>query len=310
MDRFAAMRSFRAVVEHDGFAAAAKVFGVSKASISKQVTALEAHLGATLLHRTTRRLSPTEAGRAFYADAVRILDDLAGAEEQVAEDQGVPRGLLRINAPLSFGVARLMPVVSAFMARHPQVRIDLALDDRPVDPVRHAFDLSLRIRTALDDSELMSRRIGGIAHVVCVARDYPTLPPQRPGDLVDHPMLVYAGDRAPTRDYRFETITGRSRVATHPYHPSAEDEQQSRDPRSIAVGRWRRRDPALRRRSRPCRGAARSAADRVATARLCTVRAVHRRSRAASQAAHFSGDVGRATPRVDRFLTCIAISNT
>ena len=214
MDRFAAMRSFRAVVEHDGFAAAAKVFGVSKATISKQVTALEAHLGATLLHRTTRRLSPTEAGRAFYSDAVRILDALAGAEEQVADDQGVPRGLLRINAPLSFGVARLMRVVSAFMARHPQVRIDLALDDRPVDPVRHAFDLSLRIRSALDDSEFMSRRIGGIAHVVCVARDYPTRPPQRPGDLVHYPMLVYAGDRAPTCDYRFETINGRSRVAT------------------------------------------------------------------------------------------------
>ena len=211
MERFAAMRSFRAVLEHQGFAAAAKALGVSKTTISKQVTALEVHLGATLLHRTTRRLSPTEAGRAFYADAVRILDDLAGAEERVAEDQGVPRGLLRINAPLSFSVARLMPVVSVFMARHPQVRIDLALDDRPVDPVGHAFDLSLRIRTALDDSVLRSRRIGGIAHVVCVTRDYPAPPPQRPEDLVDHPMLVYGG--APTHDYRFETITGRSRVA-------------------------------------------------------------------------------------------------
>jgi DNA-binding transcriptional LysR family regulator len=211
MERFASMRSFRAVLEHQGFAAAAKALGVSKTTISKQVTALEVHLGATLLHRTTRRLSPTEAGRAFYADAVRILDDLAGAEERVAEDQGVPRGLLRINAPLSFSVARLMPVVSAFMARHRQVRIDLALDDRPVDPVGHAFDLSLRIRTALDDSVLMSRRIGGIAHVVCVTRDYPAPPPQRPEDLVDHPMLVYGS--APTHDYRFETITGRSRVA-------------------------------------------------------------------------------------------------
>lgn len=211
MERFAAMRSFRAVLEHQGFAAAAKALGVSKTTISKQVTALEVHLGATLLHRTTRRLSPTEAGRAFYADAVRILDDLAGAEERLAEDQGVPRGLLRINAPLSFSVARLMPVVSVFMARHPQVRIDLALDDRPVDPVGHSFDLSLRIRTALDDSVLRSRRIGGIAHVVCVTRDYPAPLPQRPEDLVDHPMLVYGG--APTHDYRFETITGRSRVA-------------------------------------------------------------------------------------------------
>ena len=209
MERFAAIRSFRAVLEHQGFAAAAKALGVSKTTISKQVTALEVHLGATLIHRTTRRLSPTEAGRAFYADAVRILDDLAGAEERVAEDQGVPRGVLRINAPLSFSVARLMPVVSVFMARHPQVRVDLALDDRPVDPV--AFDLSLRIRTALDDSVLRSRRIGGIAHVVCVTRDYPAAPPQRPEDLVDHPMLVYGG--APTHDYRFETIAGRSRVA-------------------------------------------------------------------------------------------------
>lgn len=212
MDRFAAMRSFRAVVEHDGFAAAEKALGVPKTTISKQVTALEAHLGATLLHRTTRRLSPTEAGRAFYTDTVRILDDLAGAEEQVAEDQGAPRGVLRINAPLSFSVSRLMPVVSEFMARHPQVRIDLALDDRPVDPVGNAFDLSLRIRTELDDSVLTSRRIGGIAHVVCISRDYPRPPPQRPEDLVDHPMLVY-GD-APTREYVFETIAERSRTAT------------------------------------------------------------------------------------------------
>jgi len=214
MDRFAAMRSFRAVVEHDGFAAAEKALGVPKTTISKQVTALEAHLGATLLHRTTRRLSPTEAGRAFYADTVRILDDLAGAEEQVAEDQGAPRGLLRINAPLSFSVSRLMPVVSEFMARHPQVRIDLVLDDRPVDPVGHAFDLSLRIRTDLEDSVLMSRRVGGIAHVVCVSRDYPKPPPQRPEDLVDHPMLVYSRDGAPTRDYRFQAVAGGSDVVT------------------------------------------------------------------------------------------------
>ena len=143
------------------------------------------------------------------------------------------------------------------MARHPQVRIDLALDDRPVDPVRHAFDLSLRIRSALDDSEFMSRRIGGIAHVVCVARDYPTRPPQRPGDrrpsnarLCRRPC---AHPRLPVRDDQWPQP-----CRHHPYHPSTEDEQQSRDPRSIAVGRWRRRNPALRRRSRPCRGAARS----------------------------------------------------
>lgn len=212
VDRFAAMRSFRHVVDHAGFASAANALGVAKATVSKQVSALEAHLGTALLHRTTRKLSLTEAGQRFYADAIRILDELAAAEAQLAEDQAEPRGLLRVNAPLSFGVARLMPVVARFMAAHPAIRVDIALDDRTVDPVGRAFDVTLRIRTELDDSELTARRIGGIAHVVCVARDYAMPLPVRPEQLAEHRLLVYGANGVQTRNYNFVSAGGRDEV--------------------------------------------------------------------------------------------------
>ena len=216
MDRFAAMKSFRHVVERGGFAAAAKALGLSKAMVSKQVSALETHLGTTLLQRTTRRLSLTEAGQGFYADSVRILDDVAAVETHIAEGHAEPRGTLRVNAPLSFSVARLMPVVVRFMAAYPKIRIDLVLDDRAVDPVSHAFDITLRIRTALDGSELVARRIGPIAHVICAARDYPPPLPMHPEDLLEHRMLVYGTGGAGTRVYRFAATTGRGRTLEVP----------------------------------------------------------------------------------------------
>src|SRR5215217_283344 len=129
MDRFEALSTFRRVVDSGGFAVAARALRASKATVSKRVSQLETHLGVRLLNRTTRRLSLTEAGRLFYADSVRILDDLATAEAVMGAAQAEPRGLLRINAPLSFGVRRLMPVLTEYMTVCPNVRTDLVLDD-------------------------------------------------------------------------------------------------------------------------------------------------------------------------------------
>lgn len=205
MDRFEALTTFRRVVETGGFAAAARALNASKATVSKRVSQLEAHLGVRLLNRTTRRLSLTEAGHAFHADSVRILEDLAAAEAGMGAAQAEPSGLLRINAPHSFGVRRLMPLLSRYMAACPKVRTELVLDDSAVDAVAEGFDLTLRVRRHLGDSQIVARRIGPIRHVVCASPAYLARAghPQRPHDLSDHAMLVYGGAGRDLAEYRF-----------------------------------------------------------------------------------------------------------
>lgn len=214
MDRFEALTTFRRVVEAGGFAAAARALNASKATVSKRVSQLEAHLGVRLLNRTTRRLSLTEAGHAFFAHSVRILDELAMAEAGMGAAQAEPRGLLRINAPLSFGVRRLMPMLSRYMAACPNVRTELVLDDSPVDAVAEGFDLTLRIRRRLGDSQIVARRIGPIRHVVCASPAYLRRAglPHRPVDLSDHAMLVYGGAGRDLAEYRFDGGAGQPAV--------------------------------------------------------------------------------------------------
>lgn len=207
MDRFAALETFRRVVERGGFAAAAASMSASKATVSKRIAELEAHLGVRLLNRTTRRLSLTEAGRDFHADAVRILEDMAAAEAAMSAAQAEPRGLLRVNAPLSFGVRRLMPLLTRYMEDCPNVRVDLALDDGAVDAVAEGFDLTLRIRRRLEDSQIVARRIGAIRRTACASPAYLERAgrPRHPRDLADHPMLVYGGTGDGLAEYQFET---------------------------------------------------------------------------------------------------------
>ena len=159
MDRLTAMRTFRTVVETGGFSAAARRLGLSKAAVSKQVAELEAHFGTALLHRTTRRLNATDAGRRYFENAVRLLDELTEVEAEVRHSQTEPSGRLRISAPINFGNAVLGPVICAIAQRYPKLEIQVELNDRFVDLIEEGFDAALRIRTSLPDSSLIARRL-------------------------------------------------------------------------------------------------------------------------------------------------------
>lgn len=200
MDKLSAMRTYRRIVELGSFRAAATDRGLSTAGVSKQLAELENDLGASLLTRTTRRLATTEAGQAYYERCARILDDIAETEAAVTASQAAPRGLLRVTAPMSFGLLHLMPLVPAFMRGHPEVKLDLVLNDRAVDLIEEGFDVALRIRTSLADSSLVAKRLGPVTRVLCASPDYVAGhgAPERPADLARHRCLVYSLSEAPT----------------------------------------------------------------------------------------------------------------
>ncbi|EKV30069.1 Transcriptional regulator, LysR family [Caenispirillum salinarum AK4] len=194
MDKLALMRTFRRVVERGSFVGAARDLGLSSAAVSKHVSELERQLGASLLSRTTRRLSITEAGRAYHARCVRILDDIDEAEAAVSALQGAPRGVLRVNAPMSFGLRHVSPMLPDFMARYPDVRVDVVMTDRVVDVVEEGFDVALRIRAELPDSSLIARRLATVRRILCAAPAYLDAHghPTAPGDLPGHRCLLYS----------------------------------------------------------------------------------------------------------------------
>ncbi|MCC5811761.1 MAG: LysR family transcriptional regulator [Ectothiorhodospiraceae bacterium] len=194
MDRFTALRVFKRVVELNGFTAAARDLGLSNAAVSKNVNALEAFLGARLLTRTTRRMSLTEAGEAYYRRCVRILEDLEEADAMVTSMAASPRGVLRVTAPMSLGLIRLSGVIPRFLARYPEVKIDLNLDDRVVDLIDGGYDIALGTRSTLQDSSLVSRRLGTLPRVVCATPEYLEQHgrPEQPQDLAHHRCLLFS----------------------------------------------------------------------------------------------------------------------
>lgn len=212
MDKLGAMRLFRRVVERGSFAAAARDLALSNAAASKQVAALEAELGSRLLNRTTRRLAPTEAGQAYYQRVARLLDELTEVEDAVGHLAGAPRGRLRINAPMSFGLSDLAPLLPEFLARCPEIAIDLVMNDRRVDLIEDGFDVALRIASGLEDSSLIVRRIGRVGQLVCAAPSYLERhgTPATPADLAGHACLLYSLAR-PLDEWRFVTAQGAER---------------------------------------------------------------------------------------------------
>lgn len=183
---------FVQVVESGSFTAAAERLNLSKSVVSKYVSRLESRLGAQLLSRTTRRLSLTEAGTVLHERARRGLQEIDDAEAEVSRLQGAPRGTLRINAPASFGILHVAPALPEFLARYPDLSVDLHLDDRKLDMVEEGFDLSLRI-SELPDSSLVSRRLAACRHAVVAAPAYLARrgTPRRPEDLRDHNVISY-----------------------------------------------------------------------------------------------------------------------
>jgi DNA-binding transcriptional LysR family regulator len=186
------MAVFAKVVEAASFAAAARHFDMSPAMVSKHIQTLEARLGARLLNRTTRRVSPTEVGQEYYDRCLRILSDLEEAELAAGDLQSAPRGLLRVTAPVSFGTHVLAPLIADYLKTYPEVSIDLSLDDPYVDVIEKRFDLAIRIG-ALADSSLIARKLGTLGMVACASPAYLENKgtPQTPHDLIGHNCLVY-----------------------------------------------------------------------------------------------------------------------
>ena len=193
MDRLTSMSIFVKVVAHHSFAEAARELGLSRAAISKHVVALEQSLGANLLNRTTRRLSLTEVGAAVYERYTRILEEIDEVERNVGALQTNPRGVLRITAPVSFGIPHLAPAIIDYLARYPDVSIDMVLNDRTVDLIEEGFDLAVRIGH-LVDSTLIARRIAPIRFALCAAPSYLKFhgEPRRPADLTRHNCLEFS----------------------------------------------------------------------------------------------------------------------
>ncbi|MEK8022262.1 MAG: LysR family transcriptional regulator [Candidatus Hydrogenedentota bacterium] len=186
------MRIFVAVVDAGGFSRAARALSVPKSFVSRKVALLEEHLGVRLLNRTTRSLSLTDAGREFHEQAARVVASAEEAERTVTGMRETPSGLLRITAPVEFGIEYLGPVATGFMARYPEVRLDLALTDRTVDLVEEGVDLAIRA-TSLADSSLIARPLGKARFILVASPKYLAARgvPKRPSDLTAHDAIVY-----------------------------------------------------------------------------------------------------------------------
>jgi Transcriptional regulator len=193
IDLFKAMQAFAAVVDSGSFVAAAEMQDSSTAAISRQISGLESHLGARLLHRTTRRISLTSAGQEYVARAKVILGDVAEAEAIVGQQSLQPRGMLRISAPLSYGNHELARLLPEFMQRYPELTLDIDLTDRVVDLAFEGIDVAIRISQSLT-SQLVARKIKPIEMILCASPAYLARKgiPDTPQALAGHDTLSYS----------------------------------------------------------------------------------------------------------------------
>lgn len=202
---------FVQVVESGSFTTAAERMGISRSVVSKYVSRLEDRLGARLLNRTTRRLSLTEVGRSFYAQSRNGLRQIEDAEAEVSRLQSAPRGTLRLNVPMSFGVLHIAPAIPEFVARYPELSVDMHLDDRQLDLVEEGFDMAIRI-AELPDSSLVARRLAPCRHVVCGAPGYFRLrgQPRTPEELADHNAITFQYQSS-AHEWHFISPEGRNK---------------------------------------------------------------------------------------------------
>ncbi len=193
MNRFENMDTFIRVVEAGSISGAADRLGVAKSAVSRRLKELEKHLGVELFHRTTRQMNLTDTGRAFYHQAVRILDDVLEAELATSQAHGTLKGSLKIALPSSFGLMHMGPVINDFLKEHPQIEFDLDFNDREVDLIQEGFDLAIRIAN-LPDSSLIARRFAPVKTVMCASPDYLEQMgiPRSPDELITHQCLVYS----------------------------------------------------------------------------------------------------------------------
>jgi DNA-binding transcriptional LysR family regulator len=193
MDRLRAYEVFVTVVSRGSFTRAADVLETSPANVTRYVNELEAHLGTRLLNRTSRKLSVTEGGETLYARCKSILDDVAETEGLVSSASVEPRGRLRINAPVSFGILHLAPLWPAFMQKYPRVELDVSLNDRVVDIVDEGYDLAIRISRA-GSTNHAARKLATSSNILCASPAYLARCgyPAAPADLVEHRCIGYS----------------------------------------------------------------------------------------------------------------------
>ena len=193
MDRLTEMEAFATVVDQGGFTDAAKKMGISKSAVSKHVSALEARLGARLLNRTTRRVSPTEIGLAYYDRARRVLNDAGEADALVTSMQSAPSGLLRVSVATDFGVNLLSPILGDFLLEYPDITVNMVLNNRYVELISEGFDMAIRVGE-LEDSSLRARKLTETTKRMIGAPGYFQKfgRPQKIDDLNDHKLLHYS----------------------------------------------------------------------------------------------------------------------
>jgi len=192
MDRLRALEVFVEVVRKEGFARAADALDTSPANVTRYISDLESHLQTRLLNRSSRKMSLTPSGEALYERARSILEEVQEAEAIVSSAAVHPRGVLRINAPLSFGVLHLARLWPKFMQQYPDVQLDISLIDRVVDIVEEGYDMAIRISRAGSASNV-ARKLATSRNVLCASPDYLARrgTPHAPADLLQHDCIVY-----------------------------------------------------------------------------------------------------------------------
>ena len=193
MDRLTEMEAFATVVDQGGFTDADKKMGISKSAVLKHVSSLEARLGARLLNRTTRRVSPTEIGLAYYDRARRVLSDAGEADALVASMQSAPTGLLRLSVATDFGVNHLSPILGDFLQKYPDITVNMVLNNRYVELISEGFDMAIRMGD-LEDSSLRARKLTETQMRMIAAPSYFEKHgrPARLDDLNTHKLLHYS----------------------------------------------------------------------------------------------------------------------
>tara|TARA_B100000497_G_C7677553_1_gene409469 strand:- start:1384 stop:2289 length:906 start_codon:yes stop_codon:yes gene_type:complete len=211
MDTFTAMKVYCSVVENDSLAGAARSLNVSPSVVSKQLSALEDRLGVRLINRTTRRISVTQEGTAYYESCKRIITDVAEAENAVSSAHAAPRGLLKITAPVTFAHRHLTPHLPKFLDMFPEVEVQVQVNDRVVDLVDEGIDLAIRI-SQLKDSSLIARRLAPNRRYIAATPEYlkKNGTPNAVDDLKEHRLITWPPGN-PLNDWHF-LINGIERI--------------------------------------------------------------------------------------------------
>jgi len=213
MDKFADIETFIAVVESGTFSAAGERLCVAKSVVSRRISQLEKRLDSRLLHRTTRRLSLTEAGKHFYQRGVQVLADLDDAEQSISNQSKDLRGPIKLAAPLSFSIKHLSGPIASFLNEYPAIELVLDLNDRTINLIEEGVDMAIRIGE-LEDSSMVARRLGTVRHVTCASEVYLKKHgrPEHPDDLQRHIGLQYS-NLSYKQQWQYLSSTGKTMVA-------------------------------------------------------------------------------------------------